>query len=491
MESLPSRLSAAWGRLTLARQLFLAMAFALTTTASLYFAFDLTATTRKLVALERSTMEAVFPVFQRVIEDSMMRQSRHRLRELFAVPGAERMPERMYLLDPDKRVVDIEALASGRSPGRAEPPPASPDELVIDFPMRAKPRCLQCHAGGTEILGYVRLASPHVEKARSIRAHVQGHLAMLAGMTALLAAWAFVIIRTMIQKPLDRIAEAMLRVRNGHLETRLPDPRPGELGRIAAGFNAMVDGIERDRAQIVALHRRQVAHMERLAAVGELAAELAHEVRNPLTGISSALQVLETNGSAGANRELVSRVLAQLQRMDQTMGNFLRFTRIPEAVEKPFDLGETFQRVILLIQPKLKAQGIELQRRFPDRWPALRGDPAQLEQVLLNLSLNAIQAMPSGGTLRLSAAAERGAVRLEVSDTGHGIPPELLERIFKPFFTTRPNGSGLGLSISRQIVTSHGGELWLESVPDQGTSARIRLPLSESGAGEKPCRERS
>jgi two-component system NtrC family sensor kinase len=136
--------------------------------------------------------------------------------------------------------------------------------------------------------------------------------------------------------------------------------------------------------------------------------------------------------------------------------------------------------VLDLIESRLRAQNVKLERSIPADLPGLRGDPGQIEQVFLNLCLNALHAMPAGGTLRVSARREAaGTLLVEVSDTGKGILSADLEHVFRPFFTTRENGSGLGLPLSRQIVMAHNGEIWIESVPERGTSVYVRLPAAE------------
>ena len=200
-----------------------------------------------------------------------------------------------------------------------------------------------------------------------------------------------------------------------------------------------------------------------------------------MTGIGSTIQILLAEAPGGSpRREILGKVLTQLNRMEQTMGNFLRFARMPEAVVRPFELHEPLSRVMDLVESRLRAQKIKLERDIPKDLPCLRGDPGQIEQVLLNLCINAAHAMPSGGTLTIDAHAEEaGAILIEVSDTGKGISSADLEHVFRPFFTTKENGSGLGLPLSRQIVMAHDGEMWIESVPDRGTSIFMRLPTAE------------
>ena len=173
------------------------------------------------------------------------------------------------------------------------------------------------------------------------------------------------VVRRVIDEPMGRIVEAMHRVARGKLDTRVDDLPAGELRSIARGFNNMVRLLEKDRRENVTLHRRQVAHMERLAAIGELSAHLAHEVRNPLTGISSTIQIMRAETPEGSpRRNVLGKVLEQLNRMEQTMGNFLRFARMPEAAVRPFELREPLDRVLDLIEAR-HAQKIDLNGTSP------------------------------------------------------------------------------------------------------------------------------
>lgn len=452
---------------------------------STYFAYDIAASNRRLTAMERSTMESVFPVMQRIIQDAMVHKTRAQIRDLFLIANAngKGTAESMYLLDSHKQAIDLEDLAQGRVPKRFSPPETNGrSRLAVDFPMQAQPRCVQCHGPSKPILGYVRLVSPHAPLARAIAGQFEEHLAALSLMTLILGAWALILVRVMVERPLARITDAMTQVRAGQLDTRIAPVPESEFGRVSDGFNDMIEKIAEDRAEILDLHRRQVAHMEKLAAVGELAANLAHEIRNPLTGISSAIQVIRTDSSEGhSRRDVLDKILAQLSRMDQTMGNFLHFTRPPDANVRRYALNEALQRTLFLIEPRLKAQKVDLVHEAAGDLPRLVGDPNQIEQALLNLCLNAVQSMPSGGRLTVKAYRKDSEVRLEIADSGRGIPADQLDRIFQPFFTTREDGSGLGLPISRQIVLSHDGELWIESVPGRGTTAYIRLPIDRNG----------
>ncbi|MBI5208407.1 MAG: HAMP domain-containing protein [Elusimicrobia bacterium] len=469
-------------RLSLTWRFFLAFSTATWAILSVYFVYDVRTSSRRLAEMERGTLEALFPAVQRILETVMLSGGSEHILGILSKPGWREGLSTISLLDTTKKAVDVSDISMRHPARRSTPPYLSPKMFVgLDFEMRAKAACLRCHRRAREgdLLGYVRLVAPHFQKGRVIAEHFRSHLLVLLAMLVLIGLSVVAVVRWLVQRPLDRVVDAMRRVAAGGFDTRIADPPGGEIGVIARGFNEMASELERDRGEIVDLHRRQVAHMERLVAVGDLAAHLAHEVRNPLTGIGSAVQVMQRETPPESPRQRVlGQILEQLQRMDRVMANFLQYARMPEAVVKAFPVEEPLQRVLFLIEPRLKAQKVELRRSIPAGLPALMGDPGQLEQVFLNVCLNAVQAMPAGGTLSVDVKAEQGSfVLVEVSDTGGGIAHEDQAKVFHPYFTTKEQGSGMGLPISRQIVLAHGGEIWLESVPGRGTSVFVRLPL--------------
>lgn len=477
------RLHVAWRNFPLARQAFFAFYSMMVLVTGATFILYIQDTRRSVVEMERSTMLSMFPVIERVIMDSMLQENHDPIRRLFATHSSHGREERMFLLDPEKNAVDTEDLGKSTKPRHVPTPPVDEDKnIVMDFPVINRQGCVRCHGPHADTLGYIRLVSPKRDRQAVAEANLKGRLIILFSSFIAVGLLTLLIVRRVIDEPLGRIVEAMDLVAHGILDARVESPPSGELRSIARGFNTMVRRLERDRREIIDLHRRQVAHMDRLASLGELSAHLAHEVRNPLTGISSAMQILQAEAPGGSQRrEMLGKVLEQLNRMEQTMGSFLRFARMPEAVVRPFHLHEPLGRVLDLVESRLRAQKITLERDIPKDLPGLRGDPGQIEQVFLNLCLNAAHSMPTGGTLTVTARAEAGgAVLVEVCDTGKGISSADLEHVFRPFFTTKENGSGLGLPLSRQIVMAHDGEIWIESVPGRGTSLFVRLPAAES-----------
>lgn len=236
--------------------------------------------------------------------------------------------------------------------------------------------------------------------------------------------------------------------------------------------------------------RTRLAETERLAAVGELVAGVAHEVNNPLCTISAFAQLLQRDDSLGAEqRESVDVICSETQRASQVLRDLLTFARRSEGENATIQLNDLLERTMRLRHYEMDSFGITAEYDLASDLPLTTGDPRQIQQVVLNLVANAIQAMEpmGGGTLRLRTFAEGERVVLEVSDTGPGIPEEARAHVFEPFYTTKQAGTGLGLSVSYGIVASHGGEISIVHTGEDGTTFRIALPAlftsDDTGAG--------
>ncbi|HEX3525448.1 MAG TPA: ATP-binding protein [Thermoanaerobaculia bacterium] len=226
---------------------------------------------------------------------------------------------------------------------------------------------------------------------------------------------------------------------------------------------------------------------ERLAAVGQLAAGLAHEIRNPLTAIRSTMQyLLQGLDPEEPRHQLVEELLGEVDRINGTVGSLLSLSRSGELRLAEIDLLIPLSLSIRLVQARAEEQKVALETSLGREPLRVLADTGQLKQVFLNLLLNALQSMPEGGQVTITAgpsglpggsAMRWGQVR--ISDTGSGIPADQLRRVFDPFFTTKRDGTGLGLAISHGIIEQHQGEIRLESEPGRGTTALVRLPLAE------------
>ncbi len=234
----------------------------------------------------------------------------------------------------------------------------------------------------------------------------------------------------------------------------------------------------RDVVARVQEQQQEVLRAEQLAAVGQLAASIAHEVRNPLTSIKllvgAALRARPAQTLTAEDLQVIHDEVGRLERKVQTL---LDFARPPGAARKPCELQALVRRSLELVQARSRMQGVQTAVDLPAGPVVVHGDADQLTSVLVNLFLNALDVMPRGGTLSLSLGqAEPGSCRLTVSDTGPGIPAAVAPRLFTPFASTKPTGTGLGLSISRRVVQDHHGALTGENLPGGGARFSITLP---------------
>ncbi|MBN1938353.1 MAG: histidine kinase [Candidatus Aminicenantes bacterium] len=259
----------------------------------------------------------------------------------------------------------------------------------------------------------------------------------------------------------------------------------GERGRLTREETSFISlllpqaGIALENAILLKEQRerlRRMSRADRLATVGELAAGAAHEIRNPLTAVRSSLQYLESKVADETSKTLLAAAVRETTRINEIVSALLAFSRPAEIVRERLDLREILAESLDLVAYQASRRTIAVVRDFPGPLPVL-GDGAQLKQLFLNLLLNAVEAMPSGGTLRVEGRREATeAILASVIDTGEGIPDDRLDRIFDPFFTTKPNGTGLGLSICDHIVKTHDGDIEVKSKEGRGTAILVRLP---------------
>ncbi len=235
--------------------------------------------------------------------------------------------------------------------------------------------------------------------------------------------------------------------------------------------------------------RHHLARMERLVSLGRLSAGIAHEIRNPLTGLSLLLDELHDRLiTSSGDQALIRRALAEIERLEGLVNELLEFAALPKLRLQHDAIGGVLADTLFLVKGQCRKAGIDLQREIPDDLPSFPLDRDKLKQALLNLLANAIEAMPHGGILRLSAARAEDQLRISVTDSGEGIAAERLPLIFEPFYTSKGEGTGLGLSITHNIVSEHGGRIEVESQPGNGSTFTLWFPLpvtEKTGNGEQ------
>ncbi|HKP76757.1 MAG TPA: ATP-binding protein, partial [Longimicrobiaceae bacterium] len=288
---------------------------------------------------------------------------------------------------------------------------------------------------------------------------------------------AFVVSR-IVARPAQALADASIRLARGDYAAPLPRDSGDEIGQLARAFGEMRSAIG-EREQRLRSAQAEMIHREKLAAMGRLVAQLSHEINNPIYNIQNCLEALERRGNpADPNREFLTLAQEELSRMATLTRQLLDQSRPLSDAAQPVNLNQLAQRVLTLARADLGSRGIRVVTELQRGLPAVVVHPEGIQQVLANLVNNACDAMPSGGTLRLTTRADGDAVEVVVEDTGTGIAEADLPHIFEAFYTTKPGvaGIGLGLFVSEGIIRGHRGRLSVESKPGEGSRFTVRLP---------------
>ena len=285
-------------------------------------------------------------------------------------------------------------------------------------------------------------------------------------------------------RPVRTLTENVSRIGRGDYSAQLNVKGDDEIAQLARAFDAMARSLQ-EREALLKQKQEELLRSERLAAVGKVSAQIAHEVRNPLSSIGLNVEMLEeqlgkagfaTEAEAKEAQQLLRSVTRELDRLTELTEEYLRLARLPAPQAQREDVHALLDQVVAFSKEELERAKVKVVREEPPETLFALADGGQLRQVLLNLIRNAREAMGAGGTLTLSTHAFDGEVEISVSDSGPGIPTDVQARIFEPFFSTKQGGTGLGLSLSRQIVQAHRGSLQLKSEPGKGATFVMRLP---------------
>ena len=290
-----------------------------------------------------------------------------------------------------------------------------------------------------------------------------------------------VVLASTIQRPMIELQEQMERVGEGDLTAAVNFARRNdEIGDLGRNFNRMVQLLRESREEIERLHRTQMSRAEHFATLGELATGLAHEIRNPLAGIAGVIEIVGRDLPATSPaKTVVKEVRQEVAQINRILTDLLETAR-PRAPEmRSSDLNTTVEHAVMLARQQVMSKPIKIEFTPGQDLPDVEHDSDQIHQVLLNLLLNSVQAIEGSGLVRVAVFERNDAAVVTVSDTGRGIPAEHLPNIFRPFFTTKGNGTGLGLSLARRIVEAHHGQIDVSSSSGKGTTFSVVLPIRQ------------
>ncbi|MCX7792882.1 MAG: ATP-binding protein, partial [Thermodesulfovibrionales bacterium] len=405
----------------------------------------------------------------------------------------------------DKQTDVTKSLSLGRLSNR---------ERAINFikPIPNEPACYTApchrHSSSQSILGFIETSFSTASVDSLIRKNRINTIIYGASFIALISVVLCFILWKFVSKPLGLLEEGMKNIAKGNLDHRIDIKTKDEMGLLAQTFNSMAQELKESRQKLeqwtkcleeevekktleIKKAQEQLINAEKLASLGRMAAGFAHELNSPLTGIITFAHLIMKKIPEHDKelREEVQVIIDQAERCSKIIKGLLGFARKTGYEKTLTDINSLIERTVMMVKNQAKFHNIEFKLDLDRNLPSITVDAHQIEQVFLNLLINAADAMNERGTITIASRIIRGEVEplreqieLEFTDTGPGIPEEYLSKIFEPFFTTKPpgKGTGLGLSVSYGIIKRHGGTIFVKSVPGKGASFFIRLPVKES-----------
>jgi two-component system NtrC family sensor kinase len=408
-----------------------------------------------------------------------MALTNHRSKRIVFSSTADEVGRRIEKSDTRCRICHSAAGNTGNEPKTAVILNRPAENVMIAvMPIYNEPGCArpQCHPRPQEsrVLGVMELSVSTL----NIRRDLMTHLAWMYALTLGIAAMSFMIVyllsREVVGKPVNELVRATRNVAEGDFEHTI-EPGEAEIGELAESFNRMLERLKATWQHLVST--------ERLASTGRLAADIAHELNNPLTGVLTfARHLLDESPPDDPRRPDLEIIVRETLRCRDIVWNLLDFSRSEKPSIERVDVNELLNLVIRFVRKQATFHDFLIETDLDRNLPLIQADPAQIQQVFLNLLLNAAEAMSSGGTITITteAAGAAGNVVVSVKDTGPGIPGEHLRTIFEPHFSTKPGkrNKGLGLAVSLRIIEQHGGRIEVESPPKGGAVFRIILPIT-------------
>jgi signal transduction histidine kinase len=363
-----------------------------------------------------------------------------------------------------------------------------------------QPECYHCHGRSHPILGSMLVMQNADSYLTLLQMHqLQNMLLGLGCLGLLIFTLIYFLKRTIINR-ITLLHDMGNKITKGNLDAEFKDLGQDELGKLAQGFEIMVNNLKKkikeakDKSQLAeeqANETRQaidelvktqhrLIQTERFAAIGEAASHLSHEIKNPLMIMAGfARQAQKSLPQDCPEQEKLSIIVQEAQRLEKMLYEVRDFTRPRKVKKEPSEINKVITDTIKIFDNELKASKVDYKLDFEPNLPEVNIDKDQIKQVLINLIKNSLEAMPDGGVLTVASRSEDRSVRIQVQDTGQGIPLDKMKSIFSPFFTTKDKGTGLGLAVTYKIIQDHGGDISVDSKPGHGAKFTFTIPIYE------------
>ena len=361
-------------------------------------------------------------------------------------------------------------------------------EYVIT-PIEGKSACYRCHIKQQKNIGYFALKISIDDVLDAAKEHAIVNVILIIFTFSGLGAVIFVALSLLVIRPVKE-----MQVQIHEIETQMDEielggqvqfaqikkpNRSDEIAGLIDSFNKLVLRLNRAHKKLFEMHQSQLAQADRLITTGEMAANIAHEIKNPLAGALGALEIIiEDMPKDTSCIPIMQEIIVQLERINKAVNDLLSYARPADPVFEKVNLNEIFKRILSLLESQIKAENIKIDLFLTENIPNIIADEKLIQQLFWNILLNAVQSMKDSGTLTIKTEKGNSTVKIKIQDTGKGIPKDNYEKIFKPFFTNKHKGTGLGLAISKRIVEQHSGDISIKSEMNKGTTFIITLPIS-------------
>lgn len=447
----------------------------------------------------RQTIELVSSVIENSIHETMMEGDAKKAQSILKNIGRSQNIERLRILNSEGKILysthpeEIETLADETTRKRITDALSTggtfrkltvkPKAFIQEFrAIGNRQECFTCHDPKIDPIGVLEV---EIDYSAGLSIWQQNRLLGIIVSLSALAVLTFIILRLfekLINRPLSRLKNRMKKIEEGDLTSQVPVAKEDEIGSLAKSFNIMVAKLDKANRRIEELFERQMEKAEHLASLGEIAAGLAHEIKNPVAGIQGALEIIyKRSDDRDINKDVFKEMLVQIKRIHHIIQDLLSYAKPKELHIRPVVVEECILNAIKMAKTQVKNKDIRF--HFIDEEGKLQAqlDADKIQEVLLNFMLNSIAAIDRTGTITVHLKAENGQkLKIMVTDDGEGIRKDQLSQIFQPFFTTKSGGTGLGLSICQKTIEAHSGTIDVESDEGKGTIFSILLPLPES-----------
>lgn len=345
--------------------------------------------------------------------------------------------------------------------------------------VRNTPVCYACHSPETQPLGYIVLDFSMKETQENIDFTRNFTIFFAVAMMLIILVFVFIMHYRFVKMSLFRFHKSIRIINEGDLTERVLIPESKELADLGECFNKMMDTFQRTQDELFYYHQKELNDANKLATVGEMAARLAHEVRNPLMGIANSIEIIIGDMKDSPNIPILEEIKRQASRVNTAISNLLKYSRSTDVKFNDGDINETVNKLIFFLKNQKQNKAIDFVVDLQPDVPRFTFDVEQIENVLLNLGINAIQAIKGEGKIifRTKYHREDKKVTFSIQDNGAGIPDDKALEVFKPFFTTRTEGTGLGLAISKDIIEKHHGKIWFQNNESGGCTFAFSLPV--------------